>query len=281
MTDTVDMTYSVEIGQWRWQREADLRAPDNWLSLAGLFVLVEGSHTIGSAGDNAIVLPASAPAHLGEIVFSTGKASLAVTTAAPVLIDGTPARVARLVDSGTHPQPTLVTIGSVTFFVHRFGDQYAIRVKDSANPAIRTFGGCRWFAVKPEYRVPGRFTRFDAPHAIPIDTVLKTTAVYRSVGAVDFEIQGRSLRLLASEGGISGQLSIVLRDTTAGHETYRPARFLTVDVEDDGSAIVDFNKAYNPPCAFTPYATCPLPPPANILPMRIEAGELYPPRWDL
>lgn len=138
----------------------DLRAPDGWLALTGLFVLAEGRHTIGSASENDILLPASAPAHLGELSFKNGAATLTVTTDAPVLIDGAPRRTARLVDNGDHKQPTLVTNGAITFFVHHFGDQYALRVKDSENPAIRSFGGCRWFPVKPEYRVQGRLTLF-------------------------------------------------------------------------------------------------------------------------
>ena len=155
MSDRSGSTYRAAIERWRQQREADLRAPDGWLALTGLFVLTEGRHTIGSASDNDILLPASGPAHLGEIVFEGGKTTLTVTTDAPVLIDGTPERAAHLVDNGANKQPTLVTIGAVTFFVHHFGDQYAIRVKDSDNPALQSFRGCRWFAVKPEYRVQG------------------------------------------------------------------------------------------------------------------------------
>jgi len=272
-----DLSYIAAIERWRQQREADLRAPNGWLALTGLFVLTEGRHTIGSASDNDILLPGSAPAHLGEILFEGGKTALTVTTDAAVSIDGAPRRAAYLVDNGDHKQPTLVTIGAVTFFVHHFGDQYAIRVKDSENPAIRSFGGCRWYAVKPEYRVQGRLTPFAHVREEPIGTVVNTTSVYRSVGAVEFILHGQPLRLLVTNGGAPGQFSAVLRDTTAGLETYAPARFLTVDVGIDGAVDVDFNKAYNPPCAFTPYATCPLPPPANILPVRIEAGELFTP----
>ena len=141
----------------------------------------------------------------------------------------------------------------------------------------RSFGGCRWFAVKPEYRVQGRLAPFDDVREEPIGTVVNTTSVYRSVGAVEFVLHGQPLRLLVTNSSAPGQFSVVLRDVTAGQETYAPARFLTVEVGIDGIIDVDFNKAYNPPCAFTPYATCPLPPPANILPVRIEAGELFTP----
>ena len=275
MRDVGGSTYIARIEQWRQQREADLRAPDGWLSLAGLFMLAEGRHTIGSAAENDIRLPTGAPAHVGEIVFQSGNAVLAVTAAAPVQVDGVPARTVALIDNGNHRRPTLVTTGSVTFFIHKFGDQHAVRVKDSSNPAIQSFGGRRWFAIKPAYRVAGKFTPFDAINEVPIGTVANTTSVYRSAGAVAFTLHGQPLRLLAASGAAARQLFIVLRDATAGHETYAAARFLTVDIAGDGSVDIDFNKLYNPPCAFTPYATCPLPPAANILPVRIEAGELH------
>lgn len=277
MSNAYDAAYIVGIERWRWEREAALRAPDGWLALTGLFGLTEGRHTIGSASGNDILLPASAPAYLGEIEFENGATTLKVTSDAPVLIDDVPRRAARLMDNGDHKQPTLVTIGAVTFFVHHFGNQYALRIKDSENPAIRSFGGCRWFPVEPEYRVQGHLTLFADVHEEPIGTVVNTPTVYRSIGAVEFALQGQPLRLLVTNSGTPGQFSVVLRDATAGQETYAPARFLTVDVGTDGAVVIDFNKAYNPPCAFTPYATCPLPPPANILPVRIEAGELFPP----
>ncbi|MFN8488250.1 MAG: DUF1684 domain-containing protein [Caldilineaceae bacterium] len=267
--------YITQIEAWRKQREADLRAPDSWLSLAGLFVLKEGQNTIGSAPTNAIVLPEHAPAELGVIEFSQAKATLVVSTQTPVLVDGAPAQRAPLTDNGHHQKPTLVTVGSITFFVHHFSDQYAIRVKDSANPAIQAFPGCVWFPVKPEYRVEGRFMRHAAPQSIPIKTTVNTDTAYESVGMVTFELLGQPLQLLAQDYGIPGQLAIVFRDATSGQQTYGAARFLTVELREDGAAVVDFNKAYNPPCAFTPYATCPLPPRENILRVPIEAGERY------
>ncbi|MFN8469961.1 MAG: DUF1684 domain-containing protein [Caldilineaceae bacterium] len=276
MSNVAPSPYTGEIEAWRRQREADLRTPDGWLSLTGLYVLAEGTYTVGSDPASDVVLPGSAPARLGEIVFHVGEALLTVTTDAAVLVDGVPLRSAQLVDNAGGRRPTLVTAGTVSFFLHKFGDQHAVRVKDSTNPAIAAFEGRRWFPVRPEYRVQGRFTPFADPQEIPIGTVVNTDSVYRSVGAIDFALEGRPLRLLASAGGGPDQLFIVFRDATAGEETYGAARFLTAVVAPDGSIDLDFNKAYNPPCAFTPYATCPLPPRANILPLRIPAGELSP-----
>lgn len=271
-------SYVALAEQWRQEREAELRAADGWLALAGLHILGDGCrYMIGSAPGNEIVLPPSAPAHLGELLFAGGAAHLAVAAGQPVRIDGEALPSAHLVDNSGGRRPTLVTAGSVTFFVHHFGDEYALRVKDSANPAIRAFAGRRWYAVDPAWRVTGRFTPFAAEQAIPIGTVANTATIYRAAGVVDFVWGGRPLRLLAAAGSSPDVLWIVLRDATAKDETYAAARFLHPTVDAAGSVDLDFNRAINPPCAFTPYATCPLPPPENILDVRIEAGELRPP----
>ena len=278
--------YLAEIVAWRQAREAALRTPDSWFSLVGLFILRDGYHTIGSGDNNDILLPASAPGEVGILEFRNGQATLNITTSAPVLVDGVsvapvlvnraPAQSVVLVDNHDRQKPTLVTIGTVTFFLHNFGDQYAIRVKDSDSPAIAAFTGCDWFAVKPDYRVQGYFTRYATPRAIPIKTIVDTNSKYKSVGVIAFTLQGQSLSLLATDYGVPDQLSVILRDATAGKETYGPARFLTVDLAADDSVVIDFKKAINPPCAFSPFATCPLPPRENILPVAIAAGERYP-----
>lgn len=251
-----------------------MRAPDSWLALTGLFFLTEGTVTVGSAAECDVQLPPSAPAHLGTLAFRNGQATLHVTTETPVFADGARAGTLALTDN-RGGAPTLVTVGSVTFFIHHVGGHFAVRVRDSQNPAIAAFPGCDWFPVKPEYRVVGRLVRHASMLEVPIRTVVNTPMTYPSVGWVEFTLHDRPLRLLAREGG-AGQLSFVLRDATAGQETYAQARFLGAELLADDTVVLDFNKAYNPPCAFTPYATCPLPPPENILPVRIEAGERTP-----
>ncbi len=267
--------YIAQVDAWRRQRDVELRAPDSWFSLVNLYILSDGYHTIGSLLSNNIVLPPSVPAELGIIEFRKGKARLNVTTSVPVLVDGIAVESVALVDNHNRQKPTLVTVGTVTFFLHNFGDQYAIRVKDSTSPAIAAFTGREWFAVKPAYRVQGHFTRHATPRSIPIKTILDTNSKYQSVGTIDFDLLGQPLRLLATDYGVPNQLSVIFRDGTSGRQTYGPARFLTVDLAADDTVVLDFNKAVNPPCAFSPYATCPLPPRENILPPAIEAGELY------
>ena len=249
--------------------------PDGWLSLTGLFILYDGQFRLGSEEGNDIVLPSSAPATLGIVDFVQGKASLTVTSDTPVLANGVPVEFVELVDNRSGQRPTLVTVGSVSFFVHKFGDEYALRVKDSNNPAIQAFGGCIWYEVRPEYCVCGKFMRQPEATAITVDTVAKTTIEYMSIGTVDFELLGKPLQLLATATSKPNELFIILRDATAGRESYGAGRYLYAEVDSAGNVTLDFNKAYNPPCAFTPYATCTLPPRQNILTVPVEAGEKY------
>ena len=270
--------YIAEIEAWRIKRETDLRAPDSWLSLTGLFELKDGEQSIGSDESCDVILPFSAPSHLGTVTFRENQATLHITldtTDIAVKVDGKTVREAVLVDNDDgYRTPSLATIGSVTFFVHKYGEHYGIRVKDSQNPVIQNFAGCIWYAVKPDYRVPGQFVPHPEAQSIQVNTTVNTLAEYKSPGVVRFELHGQQLQLLAT-GRTGDKLSVILRDTTAGKETYAAVRFLSVEVDDKNNAVIDFNKTYNPPCAFTPYATCPLPPRMNILPVAIEAGEQY------
>jgi uncharacterized protein (DUF1684 family) len=268
--------YVADVESWRSRLEADLRAPDGWLSLAGLFDLTEGEQTIGSDNANDIVLPPDTPAQLGVIVNTGGQAHLTVTTDVPVLVDGAVSRQADLIEDGDGARtPTKVTVGAVTFFVHTYGDKRAIRVKDSNSPMIRSFRGRRWFEVKPEYCVPGRFVPYDSPLAMRVGSVAGNTLEYPSAGEIEFELHGQRLRLATFGTPRPGprQVFVLFRDATSGKQTHPAQRAMNVKVDADGNAEVDFNKAHNMPCAFTPYATCPLPPQQNILSIPIEAGE--------
>jgi uncharacterized protein (DUF1684 family) len=275
MSDEQVLAYRQQIEAWRTARERALAAPDGWLSLAGLFILQKGEHRVGSGADNEIVLPQSAPAHLGTIRLAQGKVWLTVTAETPVRVDGVPVEHVELVDNSSGQQPTVVQVGSVSFFIHKFGNELAIRVKDSNHPAIQAFTGCKWFEIDPAYCVEGQLVRESSPAAIPVKTSVKTEAEYQSVGAVEFMLQGQSLRLLASATRKPEELFIIFRDGTAGRQTYGAGRYLYANVDETGKVVLDFNKAYNPPCAFTPYATCSLPPQANVLSFPIEAGERY------
>jgi uncharacterized protein (DUF1684 family) len=238
-------------------------------------MLKEGEYSLGSGDDNQIVLPESAPAHLGTLHYGTEKAHLDVTSDAPLLVNGAPMRSVEMVDNRDGRQPTVVKVGTVSLNLHKFGDEIALRVKDSAAAAIQEFAGCRWYEVKPAYHVQGHLTRQSTPAAIPVTTSVRTAAQYQSVGVVAFELLGQQLQLLAAATSNPNELFIIFRDATAGRETYGAGRYLHAAVDETGRVNLDFNKAYNPPCAFTPYATCSWPPAENVLAVAIEAGELY------
>jgi uncharacterized protein (DUF1684 family) len=267
--------YIQEIEEWRRRREDALRAADGWLSLVGLFMLAEGEYILGSSQENDIVLPVGTPELLGVMRYSSARATLEVKSESPVLVDNLPVWSAEMVDNGEGGRPTVVKVGSVSFNLHRFGDEVALRVRDSASPAIQEFGGCNWYAVKSEYKVLGKLERQSAPTPIAVPTSVKTVAQYPSIGVVTFELLGQSLKLLASPASKPDELFIILRDPTAGRDTYGAGRYLYAPVDEGGTVTLDFNKAYFPPCAFTPYATCSLPPAENVLHVAIEAGERY------
>jgi len=270
--------YRREIEKWRQERDESYRSPDGWLSLTGLFILEDGEYSLGSGEDQHIVLPPSAPAHLGTLHYKDGIAVLRVnrdlSSDVPVLVNGTAVTEVELLDNRSGQRPTIVKVGSVSMNLHRFSNQHALRVRDSSMPAIQDFSGCKWYEIKPEYCVRGQLTRLNSPAAIEVTTSVETVDEYRNVGAIEFELLGRRLQLLASPASKANELFIIFRDATSGHETYGAGRYLYCDVDAEGNVTLDFNKAYSPPCAFTPFATCALPPAQNRLPIAVEAGEL-------
>jgi uncharacterized protein (DUF1684 family) len=180
-----------------------------------------------------------------------------------------------MIDNASGRRPTMVKFGNISLNLHRFGDEVALRVRDSTSPALADFEGCDWYEVKDEYCVQGRLVRQEEPIAITVTTSVKSAAQYQNVGTICFELLGKPLQLLASPASKPAELFVIFRDATAGRTTYGAGRYLYVEVDETDNVIIDFNKAYNPPCAFTPYATCSLPPAHNLLKVAIEAGELY------
>jgi uncharacterized protein len=249
-------TVQSEVADWRRAREAALVADGGWLTVTGLFWLHGGANGFGRGPSNDIVLP-DGPAHAGVFKLRNGKTEVAMDGATREL---------------RPDSPDAAKVGRLSLFVLRRGDRYAIRVKDPASPLRRDFHGLRYYPAKEAYRVTARFV----PQArkIPIANVLGQVEDSECPGYVVFRLQGRELRLypILEEPGAKA-LFFIFRDPTAGKETYGAGRFLDTELPRNGKVVLDFNKAYNPPCAFTPYATCPLPPKENRLPVRIEAGE--------
>jgi uncharacterized protein len=274
-----DPAYRASIEKWRQEREARLKADGGWLSVAGLFWLDEGPNRFGSGAGNAIVLPeGSAPPAAGTFELRKGKVTVRVEPGVSVTAAGKPVTTMELRadDAGA---PDVLTLGRLTMQVIVRGDRHGIRMKDPESKSRREFGGLRWFPVREDMRVTGRFVPWPSARSIPIPNVLGQVNDLPSPGYVEFTVAGRPVRLepVFEEPGAE-ELFYIFRDATAGKETYPAGRFLYSPLPKDGRLVLDFNKAYSPPCAFTAYATCPLPPPQNRLNVPIEAGEKDPHR---
>jgi uncharacterized protein (DUF1684 family) len=253
------LSYVEQIQKWRREREASLKADDGWLTVAGLHWLKEGVKRVEGA-DGV------------EFQFHQGKTRVRIREGAAALVNHKPAREAELRDDTPGP-PDEVKTGSLTMFVIERSGRYGIRVRDTNSKYRKQFKGLTWYPVKPEYRVMGRLEKSASPITVPVPTILGFDEEMQSPGVVHFALGGaqRSLRPMLS----GGRLFFIFKDQTAGKTTYPAGRFLYADMpKGDGSVELDFNKAYNPPCAYTPYATCPLPRPENHLAARVEAGEL-------
>jgi len=249
-------SYQSEIAGWRRAREVALKADGGWLSVAGLFWLHEGANRFGKDASNDVVLPDGA-AQAG--VFDLHQAKVTVA------MDGRTREVAP--DSAD-----VIKAGRLNLFVIKRGDRYGIRLKDPDSQYRREFHGIEYFPADERYRVTARFVA--ERRTIPILNILGQTEPSECPGYAVFRLNGQELRLypILEEPGAQ-KLFFIFRDQTAGKETYGAGRFLYSGLPKDGKVVLDFNQAYNPPCAFTDYATCPLPPEENRLPVRIEAGE--------
>lgn len=267
------MSFESEHRQWREQRNEELRAEDGWLAVAGLFWLKEGSNTLGAAKGMNIVLPAgSAPANVGTLELANGVVTLKTADGVNVNVDGSAVQTHEMRFDGDN-QAAPFKVGSLTLSVIKRGARYGLRVKDKHSQALREFKGLEWFPARESYRVTATFTPYDQPKEMVIVNVLGDQLKMKSPGVLTFKLNGSTheLRPLLEDG--DDRLFIIFRDQTAGKTTYGAGRFLYANLPQDGKVVLDFNRAENPPCAFTPYATCPLPPRANFLPIPIPAGE--------
>jgi len=250
------VSYQAEIAEWRQKREASLRRDGGWLTVTGLFWLHAGRNTFGAGAKNDIALPAG-PVSAGVFDLHDGKVT--------VEMDGS--RKLLRPDSDD-----VVNVGRLRLYVIQRSDRYGIRMKDPESAFLRDFHGIEAFPANEEYRVTAKFVA--DPRKIPITNIVGQTEPEESPGSVVFQLHGQEYRLrpVLDDPG-SQNLFFIFRDQTSRKETYGAGRFLDTDPPRDGKVVLDFNKAYNPPCAFTPYATCPLPPKENQLAVRIEAGE--------
>jgi uncharacterized protein len=265
--------HRADVERWQSAREERLKQPEGWLSLVGLHWIDEGRFRIGRAADNDIVL-AVGPERLGTLERRGTTITLALAEdAKDARIGDGGARTATLLpdSSGT---PTLVKLGDASFMVIERSGRYGLRVRDP-NAATRTgFVGLDRYPIDASWRVLARYEPHPAGKTIPIASIIGTLDEMKNPGAVVFEKDGRTHRIEAVDEG-DGQLFLIFADRTSGKSTYGAGRFLYAapPAPGESTVVVDFNKAYNPPCVFTPYATCPLAPPENRLQLAVEAGE--------
>jgi uncharacterized protein (DUF1684 family) len=259
---TTDTDYARALDDWRRHRIARLTAEDGWLNLVGRWWLEPGAAAIGSAGDNDIVLPLG-PAHVGTLTKDAEGVSFLSAEAG-----AKPVRLA--LDKKNPPR---FSAGRLLLEVMSLNDQNALRVRDREAPERLNFPGIRYFPVDPSWRIVADWVRLDTPVRMTIDTMIGTPTEVTITHRAHFSRDGVRYALLPTHGTPQAP-QFVIRDLTSRTETYPASRFLWGEDITETTIVLDFNKAVNPPCAFTDHAICPLPPPENVLPIRIEAGEL-------
>jgi uncharacterized protein len=262
--------YVKEIDQWRSERLGRLKDKNGWLALAGLYWLQQGPNTFGSDPSNQLVFPKDSPPFIGTLELKDSTVYLQETVQ-PVLIDSLPASHVKLIDDMAG-KPTRMTLGRYAWTIIKRGDRFGVRLRDYESPLPGSLQEIPSFETSENYRVIADFKPFDVPEKQVVHTVIGTDAENIIPGVLIFRLNGKKYKLYPAAEDVG--LSIVFGDLTNGEETYDAGRFLDVSMPDEkNKVIVDFNKAYNPPCAFTPFATCPLPHRNNILAVRIDAGE--------
>jgi len=271
-----DEAYRAEVQKWRADREARLKADGGWLTLVGLFWLKEGPSPFGTDPAGDIVLPeGSAPAKAGVFELKSDQVTVTLLPGAIGRIAGKRLSGATTLRPDASGSPDVLEMGTLSMNVIKRGERYGIRLKDKNAAARKGFTGLKWFEVKEDYRVEARWVSYPQPKPVKVPNILGQTEAMPSPGYAEFTLNGKPVRVDGVlESPDAEELFFILRDQTSGKETYGAGRFLYAGLPKGGKVVLDFNKAYNPPCAFTPYATCPLPPPQNWMPVRVEAGEM-------
>jgi uncharacterized protein (DUF1684 family) len=266
--------HQAEMDAWRAWRRATLMRPDGWLSLVGLFWLREGENTFGSDSSGDFIYPGMIPARVGTFTLRGDSVRFRAANGVPVLAAGdTVVEIDVTPLSGV--EATTMELGSVQWLVIRRGDEQAVRVRDAQSSVRTDFSGIDMYPISLEWRLSGRFRWRDPPDTIDVPNFMGGVNRVPSPASVSFEVNGRRRSLdLWKDADDPDNFFTAFADETNGRGTYGGGRFLWIDAPDEqGRTVVDFNASYNPPCVFTPYATCPLPPRQNRLPVEVPAGE--------
>ncbi|MDF1571980.1 MAG: DUF1684 domain-containing protein [Bacteroidales bacterium] len=256
---------------WQELRLERLKSERGWLNLAGLFWLQEGENRFGSDSANNIVFPESFPAFGGKIILWDTTLQLIAHPNAEILVEGEPVTERRL-QHDQQANTTTMELGSYRWFIIKRGDRYGIRLRDLEHPRIKELDHIPYYPFNKEYVVEAELMEFDTARTVEVPTVIEGfNEYYNAPGELVFRIGGKRQTLLPFKSG--NGFFLIVGDATNGMETYGGGRFLYTEMIDGNKVIIDFNKATNPPCAFSPFATCPLPPLENILDVKIPAGE--------
>ena len=269
----VDPAYQQSFDKWKTELVADLK--ENWLPLAGLFWLKAGENAFGSDQKNPVALPAGSCAPQAGVFTLQGKdVTVKFAAGVPAKVDGQSVSEMKLAPD-ISGKASLVELGSLRMKVIQRGDRVGIRVKDVNSPSVKDYKGPTFYVLQPQYKVTADWVPSDGKKTVSVPNVLGDVTPTPVAGEARFTINGQEFRLEALGGDEKKGLFFVFRDLTSKTDTYPPGRFLDSDPVKDNKVVLDFNEAYNPPCAVTPYATCPLPPKENQLAVAIPAGEKY------
>jgi uncharacterized protein (DUF1684 family) len=263
-------TWQQDLEQWKTERVTGLTQAHGWLSLIGMEWFKKGKNSIGSADDNDIVLPHGL-AHIGTFNYDGKKITFSAEEGANIKVNEKSFTGTLKVNMDSSGEPSVFTTDSYLFYVIERGKP-ALRIKDSSAETLTHFKGLEYFPATEDFRVEAQFNAYQPAKEIEIINVLGLLSKELAVGYLSFNIDNKDFRLDVLDA--EDDYYIIFADKTSGRSTYGPGRFLYVPKATAAQKLViDFNKAYNPPCAFTDYSTCPLPPPQNRIPVYIEAGE--------
>ena len=262
--------HAAQVQAWRDKHDVDYRR--DWVTIAGLHFLESGTYTLGSAPASRIVVSPNVPPRLGTLIVTGDAVRFEPAAGVDIRQKDAPITAPVMLKETGKPPAGEIVAGDVRLVIHQSGDRISLRVRDPAGELARAFKGFTWFPIDAAYRVVARFVRDAEPKKLRVLNTFNDIDEYSTEGVAEFALHGQTLRLRPFTTRPK-RLYFVFRDASSGVETYEVARFLYADLLDDGTTVLDFNQAYNPPCAFNPLTTCPIPLPENRLPVKILAGE--------
>lgn len=268
-----DPSYQQKILQWQREKEEGIRRENSWLALAGLFWLKPGKNCIGSKPESEVVLPARAPSSLGSFFFDGQQVSLRVNEGRTVQVNGESVNDIVLKTDRAR-QPSFITLDGIRMVVIKRPNGMGIRMWDNQREERRVFPPRQWFPINENFVFPARYVRYEQPPKVMMPNIFGQAEEWVMDGQVIFEFEGQTHTLDVTEEE-DGVLFVQFKDLTSASKTYPPGRYIYTEPVKGGDLTLDFNKAYNPPCVFTPYATCAFAPAQNHLKFAVEAGEIY------